>query len=365
MFGEYKGACNMFDDFISCTVKSLPSDLMVVSAGKAIDINPTNAPQVQFASVDGIDYLDPAHIAVLTTKYWGTKGVDLTVGFMEPTSVELREKFLYHMNLLGQTEAGKRYSNVKFRWTNISPQVRITREDSGYWSYLGIDILSIQSNKPTMCLQGFTMSTPLSEWNRALVHETGHTLGCPHEHLRPALIERLDVQKTIRYFSMTQGWSESTTRSNVLTPLDERSITGTTTAEQDSIMCYQLPGTITKDGLPIVGGTKLTVKDREFIGKIYPIVDVGEPPPVSSGKTNVVIETVGKITDAKIVSAKAAIPFTIIEPERFTWEDVNGILSILLELLKSKPAPPPVSASSRITVEVSENPVSAKILKVE
>jgi hypothetical protein len=55
----------------------------------------------------------------------------------------------------------------------------------------------------------------------------------------------------------------------VLTPLDARSIIGTE-PDQDSIMCYQLPGEITKDGLPIRGGTDINPSDCSFAGLIYP-----------------------------------------------------------------------------------------------
>ncbi len=43
-----------------------------------------------------------------------------------------------------------------------------------------------------------------------------------------------------------------------------------TPPDQTSIMCYQLPGSITRDGLPIVGGTDINQTDYAFIGKIYP-----------------------------------------------------------------------------------------------
>jgi len=35
-------------------------------------------------------------------------------------------------------------------------------------------------------------------------------------------------------------------------------------------MCYQIPGTLTKDGKPIVGGKDIDSSDAAFAGKIYP-----------------------------------------------------------------------------------------------
>jgi hypothetical protein len=37
-------------------------------------------------------------------------------------------------------------------------------------------------------------------------------------------------------------------------------------------MCYQLPGSITSDGKPIVGGIDINPTDSDFIGRIYPRV---------------------------------------------------------------------------------------------
>jgi hypothetical protein len=55
----------------------------------------------------------------------------------------------------------------------------------------------------------------------------------------------------------------------VLTPLDQNSIIGTP-ADQDSIMCYQLPGSITRDGDPISGGTDINATDAAFCARLYP-----------------------------------------------------------------------------------------------
>ena len=57
-------------------------------------------------------------------------------------------------------------------------------EWSGYWSYLGTDVLHIPVDQQTMNLQGFTERTPESEYRRVVRHETGHTMGFPHEHMR-------------------------------------------------------------------------------------------------------------------------------------------------------------------------------------
>ncbi|MGA8600321.1 MAG: hypothetical protein WB663_02830, partial [Beijerinckiaceae bacterium] len=48
------------------------------------------------------------------------------------------------------------------------------------------------------------------------------------------------------------------------------SLWGTDRFDQNSIMCYQLPGTITKDGQPILGGYDIDESDLAFMAKVYP-----------------------------------------------------------------------------------------------
>src|SRR5581483_1442734 len=142
-------------------------------------------------------------------------------------------------------------------------------QDGGYWSYVGTDITSIEAGQPTMNLEAFTMSTPDSEFHRVVRHETGHTLGFPHEHMRKELVDKIDSQKAIEYFGRTQGWNEDEVRAQVLTPLEESSLLGTPHADPNSIMCYQIPGEITKDGEPIPGGTDIDESDYAFAASIY------------------------------------------------------------------------------------------------
>ena len=258
----------MPQELIVCTPKRLPKDLIVSAAKVATEVNPLNhAPVERLARVMRSFTATPARIAVLTTKYWHTNGVSLTVGFLDNPEAALRRRIIKHMNAWAKT------ANVKFTESNTSPQVRIARmggPDGGYWSYLGTDILSIAPGQPTMNLEAFTMQTPESEFHRVVRHETGHTLGFPHEHMRRELVEKIDPKKAIEFFGENQGWSPEEVRAQVLTPLEESSLLGTLHADPKSIMCYQIPVTITRDGQPIVGGKDIDKSDYTFAGKIYP-----------------------------------------------------------------------------------------------
>jgi len=257
---------------IVCVPKSLPRAQWVAAARMASEINPVNHPPIERLARVMPGFVPTAeHIAVLTTKYWHTNGVRLTVGFLDGPPAALRARIVSHMNAWAES------ANVAFEQTATDPQVRIARaEADGYWSYLGTDILSIDPERPTMNLEAFTMDTPESEFHRVVRHETGHTLGFPHEHMRRELVDLIDPEKAIAYFQATQGWSAEEVRQQVLTPIEESSLLGTVHADPHSIMCYQIPGSITKDGKPIIGGVDIDPSDYAFAAKIYP--NPGEVP---------------------------------------------------------------------------------------
>lgn len=265
---------------IVCSPKPLPRELWIKAAESAIAINPVNRPPVhRLTRVMPGFAPTKAHLSVLTTKYWGAKGVKLTVGFLDNPSADLRKKILAHMNAWSKT------ANVAFVASSVDPQVRIARTPGdGYWSYLGTDVLQIEKSQPTMNLDSFTLATPEAEYRRVVRHETGHTLGFPHEHMRKTLVAKIDEEKAIEYFRRTQGWSPEQTRLQVLTPLEEGSLIGTATADDHSIMCYQIPGEITKDGQPIPGGLDIDNWDYDFAARIYPSSKSGPKGGKKAGK---------------------------------------------------------------------------------
>ena len=258
-----------------CSPRSLPTKELIAAARTAVAINPHNHPPLErLAGLLPGFRATPARIAVLTKKYWGIQGVTLTVGFLDNPPADLSKRLLLHMNAWAKT------ANVKFVATaSKDAQVRIARAggaDGGYWSYVGTDILHIKKGDPTMNLEAFTMQMPESEFHRVVRHETGHTLGFPHEHMRKALVDKIDRNKAIKYFMATQGWSKEEVIAQVLTPIEESSLMGTA-ADPKSIMCYQIPGELTKDGKPIVGGKDIDKSDAAFAGTIYPKKSATKP----------------------------------------------------------------------------------------
>ncbi|MCX7101772.1 MAG: M12 family metallopeptidase [Methylobacter sp.] len=262
-----KAKKNTAPEVIACSLKMLPEDLWIVASETAVKINPENKTHLNQLrqSMAGGDIIPPAHLALLITKRWPSTGVSLTVGFMETVAAVLRSRIISHMNAWGQS------CNAKFTETTTNPQVRISLTGSGYWSYLGTDILHIPANQPTMNLQGFNMNTPESEYHRVVRHETGHTLGFPHEHTRSEIVARIDPVKAKAYFLANDGWDAAMVTAQVLTPLDNSALIRTATADPNSIMCYWLPASIMKDNLAVPGGADIDSRDAQFAGSVYPL----------------------------------------------------------------------------------------------
>jgi hypothetical protein len=270
--------------FIPCTLRQLPPALLLHAARTAVELNPANRP----APLTPI-----ARIAVQTTKFWGPGGVKLGVAFLDGGGSTLQNRILAHMNAWADGR-----TNVKFLPASASlAEVRITRTPGdGYYSYLGPDILHIPKGQNTMNLDSFSMSVPESEYHRVVRHETGHTLGAVHEHLRRAEVVRLDVNKTIAYFEQTQGWSADEIRAQVLTPIEESALLHPTPVDDNSIMCYQLPGSITIDGKPIVGGVDIDPADAAYMASLYPLSGgpVTPPTPPPAGAKTLSINFAGR-----------------------------------------------------------------------
>jgi hypothetical protein len=256
------------DGYIGCSIKVLPQDAWIDAAATAVTINPANAPATQMLMLGAPgNAISPLHLALVTAKYWGGGGVRLTVGFLDTPPADLRRRILSHMNSWSRT------ANVRFTETAHNPQVRIARQggaDGGYWSYLGTDILHIAADEPTMNLEAFTMGTPDSEFRRVIRHETGHTLGFPHEHMRSEIVNRIDKNKAIAHFKASDGWTAAETTAQVLTPLENSTLTKTAQSDIRSIMCYGLPASIMKDGVAVTGGTDIDALDAKFASTVYP-----------------------------------------------------------------------------------------------
>lgn len=266
---------------IICRPKSLQLDLLANADRKALIINPANESERHTIERTPVGRRGgPRRIAVVIGRKWPARGVQLSVSFMDSPKSDLRKRILLHMNAWGEK------ANVKFAETSGVGQVRIARldspeEEAGYWSYVGTEILEIDKDKPTMNLDGFTMETSEAEFRRVVRHEAGHTLGFDHEHMRSDIVKLIDRAKAISFFDENQGWTPEEVEEQVLTPLAKKSIMGTQEADPVSIMCYQLPADIMKNGKPIKGGKDINPRDHAFAASLYPKKSrTATPPPL-------------------------------------------------------------------------------------
>ena len=253
---------------VVCKTHLLTRDQADRALRRSIEINPANATDHPVLSVNGRRG-GQRRLALVIKRRWPQTGAELTVKFLDTPSIALRKRLLLHMNAWGA------HANVRFAETRELGTVRVARldhpeADAGFWSYVGTEILGIEPELPTMNLEGFTMRTPESEFLRVVRHEAGHTLGFEHEHMRTELVGRIDRKKAIAYFRRTDGWTPAETEEQVLTPLKTRSLMATAESDPLSIMCYQIPGEITKDGQTIPGGVDINPKDHAFAAKVYP-----------------------------------------------------------------------------------------------
>jgi CHAT domain len=278
---------------ILCRPKSLPVEKLVAAERRAIEINPENARERRTVARTPIGRRGgPRRIAVVVARKWPRKGVRLSVSFLDNPPVALRNRILRHMNAWGEQ------ANVLFSETRGVGEVRIARFDSppdmaGYWSYVGTEILEAEENEPTMNLESFTMRVSDAEFRRVVRHEAGHTLGFDHEHMRSQIVDRIDRKKAFDFFDRTEGWTKEEVEEQVLTSLAKKSILGTKEVDPLSIMCYQLPGKIMKDGKAVKGGVDINPNDFAFAASLYPkpqrqiegiekTIEVSEPPVLST-----------------------------------------------------------------------------------
>src|ERR1017187_10964445 len=135
------------NDVIVCRLKRLPRNMLGEAARTATAINPLNHPRMdQLAGLMRGFRASPQRIAVMTTSYWGSAGVKLSVASLDTPPADLRKRILLHINAWG------RDANIRFVPGNTDPQVRISRvggKDGGDWFYVGTEILHIPDRKST------------------------------------------------------------------------------------------------------------------------------------------------------------------------------------------------------------------------
>src|SRR5438132_13338938 len=86
-------------DVIVCAPRKLPRDLWEAAADIATEINPVNHPPLERLAPLLPGFAPTReNIAVLTTKYWHSGGVELTMGFLKIQAADLQTRMPKHIN---------------------------------------------------------------------------------------------------------------------------------------------------------------------------------------------------------------------------------------------------------------------------
>ncbi|MEL6644079.1 MAG: hypothetical protein AAFQ79_09100 [Pseudomonadota bacterium] len=98
-------------------------------------------------------------------------------------------------------------------------------------------------------------------------HEFGHALCLTHEHFHEALPITIDRKKAIEYFRRNHGWKPRRTINNLFAPA-ERCL-GDSEWNAESVMGYNIPKEITKEGISLTKSGEIHDRDRKCVDSIY------------------------------------------------------------------------------------------------
>ena len=171
-------------------------------------------------------------------------------------------------------------------WTNVGigvkfeevaqpadAEVRIdfktTGPESGSWSYVGREILTIPQPQATMNI-GWDITRDLDTG----VHEIGHTLGFPHEHQNPLAGIVWDEEAVYTNLgNPPNNWDRQKTFHNIIRKIAPDAVQGSTW-DADPILHYPFEAGLIKEpakfrtGLSPAGG--LSARDRQWVKTFYP-----------------------------------------------------------------------------------------------
>lgn len=209
-----------------------------------------------------------ARMAVVNSKKW-PPGMTLKCLFLDgSTKMKKKVEAIAHQ--------WEKHERIKFKFVKSgSAEIRISFfADAGSWSAVGRDALNhsyFPIHQPTMNYGWLRDDTSDDEYNRVVLHEFGHALGCIHEHQSPKFTRVWNKPAVLKYFQGPPNyWSPADIQSNVLGKYSPTGLSATR-FDPKSIMLYEFDGRLFSDGLgPTNTNTKLSATDIKMIKSMYP-----------------------------------------------------------------------------------------------
>jgi hypothetical protein len=207
-----------------------------------------------------------ARMALIDKSKWEA-GHKLTCRFLDGDKTQ-QEK------VVANAQIWEKYADVHIDFgSDPNAEIRISFvADPGSWSAVGRDCLVTSyfaKNSPTMNFGWLRDDTEDKEYERVVVHEFGHALGCIHEHQQPN--EHLKWDKNAVYAEFSgppNNWSKADIDSNILQKYSPEGIDASR-FDRKSIMLYQFDASLFTDHIATPLNYKLSREDEKMIGQMY------------------------------------------------------------------------------------------------
>jgi hypothetical protein len=218
-------------------------------------------------TLSATDPVAVARMAVIDLKKWDN-GRTLRCRFLDGDDFQQGK-------VKDKADIWRDYANIAFSFVaEPDAEIRISfQADAGSCSGVGTECLNrdyFPQYQPTMNFGWLRDDTADDEYERVVVHEFGHSLGCIYEHQSPNENLQWNVDAVYIAFSGPPNyWSKDDIDHNILQKYSANLISATR-FDMNSIMLYEFDGSLFVDGKGTPLNTHLSDQDKQMIGQMYP-----------------------------------------------------------------------------------------------